>query len=387
MLKTLRSRFALAGVTFVAVGLLAAGCGSSVSSFAYSVNGDEVSQSDFNRELDALADNEAFAEAYETQMGFPIRDSEGTISTAFAAQWMTVVINAEIMSDAVEDDDIEITDEIREEAETEAPALFVFGQPDGGTAIWEDFPEWFREDVIDRLAAQLALLDSVTPEVTDEMIRQTYDEQVPAVAEACASGKFVSHLIVETEEEANNLRAELDAGADFLELTLEHSTDPGLADNQGFYDCFTEGSGMVAEFEAGVNATAVGEISPPVQTEFGWHLIKVDAQPPFEVVEDLLRQGLGQPDQAALTAILEEADVEVDDKYGEWVVEQGRGQVVPPEDESDEVPTQGQQPGDGGQAPIDLENIDPELLEQIQQQLPEGTEDIQVQDPQGQTAP
>jgi peptidyl-prolyl cis-trans isomerase C len=101
---------------------------------------------------------------------------------------------------------------------------------------------------------------------------------------------------VETEEEANTIKAELDGGADFATLAKENSIDPGAA-NGGDLGFFGKGM-MVAPFETAAFAlTEVGQISAPVQSQFGWHIIRLEEKrqstpPTFEQVAGQLQQQL-----------------------------------------------------------------------------------------------
>lgn len=82
-----------------------------------------------------------------------------------------------------------------------------------------------------------------------------------------------SHILVETEEEAISIREEILSGTDFEELAAEHSLCPSGA-NGGDLGFFGRGQ-MVGEFEKAAFDLKVGEISDPVRTNFGWHLILV----------------------------------------------------------------------------------------------------------------
>lgn len=84
-----------------------------------------------------------------------------------------------------------------------------------------------------------------------------------------------AHILVASEEEAEELRAQIvDEDASFEELAAEHSTDTSNNYRGGNLGWFGSGD-MVAPFEEVAFATEIGEISEPVQTDFGWHLIKV----------------------------------------------------------------------------------------------------------------
>ncbi len=84
----------------------------------------------------------------------------------------------------------------------------------------------------------------------------------------------VRHILVETEEEAEEVLALLRAGEDFAELAKEHSQDPGSADKGGALGFNGRGS-FVKEFEDAAFALPVGEYSEPVTTEHGYHIIEV----------------------------------------------------------------------------------------------------------------
>jgi len=100
-----------------------------------------------------------------------------------------------------------------------------------------------------------------------------------------------SHILVETEEDANIIKLELDAGADFATLAKERSTGPS-GPSGGELGWFSKGR-MVPEFEQAVINLKSGEISDPVQTQFGWHVIILNerrktAAPEFEAVREEL---------------------------------------------------------------------------------------------------
>ena len=83
-----------------------------------------------------------------------------------------------------------------------------------------------------------------------------------------------AHILVETEEEAKALKAELDGGADFATLAKEKSVGPS-GPNGGDLGWFGVGM-MVKPFEDAVVGLEPGQVSDPVQTQFGWHVIKLN---------------------------------------------------------------------------------------------------------------
>lgn len=108
--------------------------------------------------------------------------------------------------------------------------------------------------------------------MTDEAIQAAYDE---LYGNAEPETEYnASHILVETEEEAAALVTELEGGADFAELAMEKSTGPS-GPRGGELGWFGTGA-MVPPFEEAVVSLDVGAISAPVQTQFGWHVIKLN---------------------------------------------------------------------------------------------------------------
>lgn len=107
------------------------------------------------------------------------------------------------------------------------------------------------------------------------------------------------HILVKTEDEAKDIIAQLNKGGDFAKLAREKSQDPGSAANGGDLDWFLPGS-MVEPFGQAVTKLSRGKITAtPVQTQFGWHVIKLEdirtAQPPsYEQAKPMLQRQLQQ---------------------------------------------------------------------------------------------
>lgn len=108
--------------------------------------------------------------------------------------------------------------------------------------------------------------------VTEEDIKTAYDEKYDS---AIPEQEYnASHILVATEEDAQALVKLMQDGADFATLAREKSTGPS-GPNGGQLGWFGKGM-MVPEFEAAVITLAVGEVSQPVKTQFGWHVVRLN---------------------------------------------------------------------------------------------------------------
>jgi predicted small secreted protein len=299
--------------------LFTAGC-DTLRPVAVDVNGEEISQSSLDHELRAIADNEVLAEGGVAQ-------TDGTLSSEATALWATLRVQQEVVDRAVERRGVDVTADDREDGRSEIDALF-------GPDAFEAFPEWFRDRVSDRFARRAALIrefGDAPAGPTDEEVRAAYDQQLAELKASCASGKFVSHILVETREQADMLLFQLGAGGNFTELARTESQDTGSAEVGGELGCYDPAQ-YVPEFSTAAEALAINQLSAPVETEFGFHIIRMSDTVPFEAIEEDVRASLepGTSSSPRLDKLVAEADVEIDPRYGRWRVQEGQGSVVPP---------------------------------------------------------
>ena len=147
--------------------------------------------------------------------------------------------------------------------------------------------------------------------ITDEAIQAAYNARY---ADAAPEKEFnAAHILVATEEEARALIGELEAGADFATLAREKSTGPS-GPNGGDLGWFGTGM-MVPEFEEAVIALEPGTVSEPVQTQFGWHVIRLnevrqkDAPTLDEVRAELIQQIQSETIDGILASATEGAEI------------------------------------------------------------------------------
>ena len=133
--------------------------------------------------------------------------------------------------------------------------------------------ERVKEDMLINFAVSKALSE-VKP-ATDEEIKKYYDDNM----DKFTKGESVnaSHILVDSEEKANELLAKINAGeVSFEDAARENSSCPSK-ENGGNLGEFTRGQ-MVPEFDEAAFSMAVGEVKGPVKTQFGFHLIKLNSK-------------------------------------------------------------------------------------------------------------
>ena len=203
-----------------------------------------------------------------------------------------------------------------------------------GENVFAAFPKSYQDDLVRRQAELDVLTVSVNGlESADKAARAYYDDNQNQFATAC-----VSHILVDTEEQALALRDRIVAGEDFATVAKAESKDTASAEKGGDVGCdITQATGFVPEFLLAVFAQPVGEVGAPVKTEFGYHLIKVTSRnvPPYEQVAAKARRQVTESGQDKVLSVLEEAvqgsKIEVNPKYGSFRKTGNSPGVVPPQ--------------------------------------------------------
>ncbi|MDP1625623.1 peptidylprolyl isomerase [Parvibaculum sp.] len=168
--------------------------------------------------------------------------------------------------------------------------------------------------------------------VTDEAVRSYYDKNIagaPAEQEAHAR-----HILVQSKAEAEKIAGEIKAGKGFEEAAKEYSKDPGSADGDlGWF----RREEMVPEFGNAVFSMTPGELSEPVETQFGWHVIQLVElrdlpKPAYEEAHDeIVRQLAREEGQKLMEKLRADAKIEIVGAESAAAPSGGRPQIVPQE--------------------------------------------------------
>ena len=154
----------------------------------------------------------------------------------------------------------------------------------------------------DKLLLEAYLAAETKKQVTEEKMRKLYEDSIKAMKPEMEIK--ARHILVPTEDEAKTIAAKLKAGEDFAKLAQEFSKDPGSGKEGGDLGWFTTDR-MVPEFGEAASKMKPGQVSDPVKTQFGWHIIKVEdvrekKPPTFEEVKDQVQQFLDRQVQTEI---------------------------------------------------------------------------------------
>jgi len=169
--------------------------------------------------------------------------------------------------------------------------------------------------LIERALRRAYFADKIGPQANEQKVRAAYKEF--AATFKPQEELRASHILVATRDDAEKIKAELEAGKPFADLAKEKSTGPS-GPKGGDLGYFTRGR-MVKEFEDAAFALKVGEISDPVKTKFGWHIIKLtdrrqSAPPKFEqVARELSQQMMVSAFDKTISELKQSADIKITD--------------------------------------------------------------------------
>jgi peptidyl-prolyl cis-trans isomerase C len=209
-----------------------------------------------------------------------------------------------------------------------------------------NFPD--RVKYHQRRALRDAFFDSsITNGVSDDAAKKIFDEKIGGVKPE--QEIHARHILVPTEEEAKKVAERIKNGEDFATVAKEVSKDTNA--EGGDLGFFTRGQ-MLKPFEDAAFALDVGQVSAPVQTQFGWHIIKVEEKrdqklPTFDQVKEAIKAQLVQAKaQEVVTGLRDAAKIEVVDPEIKKAMDDAAAQgAIAPDGGGDD------QPGDAGGQP------------------------------------
>lgn len=292
--------------------VVATGCGSASPTAAtvkFSKSTADIDRSEFEKELKALNDNKQL-QAASGGNGLSGAGKK-TVDPRLTAGWLTAVIYDKLITHEFARRKLKVT-----EADTEAARSQLatqFGSPEVANA----FPEWFQRRLVGRNARAVALRSALSGvDLSEESLRKYYESHKADFSENC-----LSHILVRAKAEADTVLARLKGGEDFAAVAKQTSIDTGSGAKGGDLGCNPKGV-FVPEFDQAASELPVGQLSDPVQTQYGFHilLVKERKETPFDTAKEQARAALNAETQGAFRQFLQtavnSAKVTVDRRYG-----------------------------------------------------------------------
>ncbi|MUV05719.1 foldase [Planococcaceae bacterium Storch 2/2-2] len=225
------------------------------------------------------------------------------LKTTFGQPVLEQTLLMKVLQDKFPVEDQEVEDAVNEQKEMFGDQFEMILQQQGMSE------PMFKQNVRFQLLQQ-NLLDSI--DVPEELVKEKLDRAKEEV--------HARHILVASEEEANDLIAQLDEGKDFAELAKEHSMDPGSKEKGGDLGWFGVGK-MVAPFEDAAYELKKDEYTKePVASEHGFHVIqlldtrKAEEEVDEEAIKEQVQQTYAEQEaEAVLVDLLQEANFEMKD--------------------------------------------------------------------------
>ncbi|MDZ4417357.1 peptidylprolyl isomerase [Bacillus cereus] len=169
-----------------------------------------------------------------------------------------------------------------------------------------------EDDLKKKIKLQIAFEKAVKASVTEKEIENLYKPKLKA-----------SHILVNDEKTAKEIKEKINTGEDFAALAKQYSEDPGSKEEGGELPEFGPGE-MDPKFEEAAYKLDVGQVSDPIQSSYGYHIIKLTEKKelkPFDQEKDNIRKELEQKrsqdqqwQQQFFEDLLKKADIKITDK-------------------------------------------------------------------------
>ena len=280
--------------------------------------GIEISEETFERELKGLFGY--FPQGTPTPQATFAPQPTSTLTS----QQLTLVPNTPTAT--TEDQETEVEEEstaptptatLAQESEGETdPTATPMIQPTEYTAevYQENYQEW-----IDSLNDEAGIKEETFRElVRGFLIQQEVREKVTTDLKRTQDQVWARHILVEDEETAQEVLSKLEEGEAFADLASEYSADTSNKDRGGNLGWFGRGT-MVPAFEEIAFALDIGEVSDPIQTQFGWHIIQVIGHEERSISQERFQQLKDQAFRDWLAEKRQEYEAEVADDWQKYV--------------------------------------------------------------------
>jgi len=290
--------------------LVGVACGS-LQPYALIVNGSRIPQHDIDNELKAIRGNARYLDAIDPSRRQILGSGTGTFNADFTAFVLNQDLDYELVHQEVLKRKLKITPADISQAKD------VVIQQVNGADTFNAFPKWYQDKLQRRFAEVIVLNKALTPTADDAKAMDYYNTHKDDFQQACTS-----HILVDSPDKAAELEGRLAKGEDFAAVAKAESKDTGSAQKGGEVGCFFKDAQLVPEFLKAAFSQPVGQVGPPVQSQFGYHIIKVTSRDvaPFDKaksqVQKAMGQGGGQQLQDFLTNALKKAKVKMNPKFG-----------------------------------------------------------------------
>ncbi|HET9733300.1 MAG TPA: peptidylprolyl isomerase [Acidimicrobiales bacterium] len=306
------------GIAGVAVAVASAAC-DPVTPYAAVVNGHAISQAELNSELQAIHDSPAYMNALASNQLSVEGQGAGTFGTDFVDRVLSRQIYLVLVAQELASRHVAVT--AADKAQAQNDIVQSYGP------VLSTLPASYRTTLTDREAEVVALQNAVAQPVTPQAVTAYYNAHKSQFVTAC-----VSHILVASQAQAEAALAQIKAGTPFAAVAKSMSTDTGSASQGGNLGCGPADQ-YVASFAHAVETLPVGQLSAPVQSQFGWHVILVSSrtQETLAQAQPAIEQQLSQDAQNSVNALLDglvrKASITIDSRYGHFVVAGPGGQA------------------------------------------------------------
>jgi parvulin-like peptidyl-prolyl isomerase len=214
---------------------------------------------------------------------------------------------------------------------TPSPTIEATPEPTATPYTQEGYEDLYKRTINDyRLNYQVTEKD-LRYVILNQIFREKVENQILADLPRSEEQAWARHILVEDEATAKDLASRLEKGESFCDLAEEYSTDDSNKNQCGDLGWFGKGR-MVEEFETAAFALALGDVSDPVQTQFGWHIIQLMGKEERQLSEDEYRSLRQTRFQEWLTEVKQAYTITIFDEI--WQANVPQEPVLPSEIEA-----------------------------------------------------